>query len=93
MRHLVNLISHFPAGSTPTYTYTSLQECHDLLQQEQNASNISTNAAMSGEKTTTTAAAAATAEMTREIFDSPNLQMFVYNKSTIISVMEMEKVR
>ena len=48
---------------------------------------------MSGEKTTSTAAAAATAEMTREIFDSPNLQMFVYNKSTIISVMEMEKVR
>ena len=91
MRHLVNLISHFPAGSTPTYTYTSLQECHDLLQQEQNASNTSANAAMSGEKTTTTAAT--TAEMTREIFDSPNLQMFVYNKSTIISVMEMEKVR
>ena len=89
----MNLISHFPASSIPTYTYTSLQECHDLLQQEQNASNATTNVALSGEKTTTTAAAAATAEMTREIFDSPNLQMFVYNKSTIISVMEMEKVR
>lgn len=31
-------------------------------------------------------------ELTREIFESPNLQMFVCNKSTLITIMEMEKV-
>lgn len=69
MRHLVNLISHFPANSVPTHTYTSLQECHDLLDADKPQ------------------------EMSREIFNSPNLQMFVHNKSTLITVMEMEKVR
>ncbi|XP_067941820.1 ral GTPase-activating protein subunit alpha-1-like isoform X3 [Watersipora subatra] len=66
MRHLVNLVNHFPANSNPTHTYTSLQECNDLD-------------------------TSSSCEMNKEVFDSPNLQMFVFNRSTLITVMEMDK--
>lgn len=76
--HLVNHLGNYPVESETQPVLSTVQEQHDLALPDTDSGVL--------EKTATSSD-----DLTAAIFSSPGLQVFVYNGSTLISCMEIEK--